>query len=147
MVKHVALILCLAACGSKSSPTTSPTQQATVTLPDLPFDELDHDQKAEFMKQKVLPAMEPVFKNHDPEEFAEFTCKTCHGAQAAQGHFDMPNTELPKLNFNDMSKWKPEDLEWMQNEVKPTMAKLLSRPEFTPENPTGFGCQSCHTTE
>jgi mono/diheme cytochrome c family protein len=94
-----------------------------------------------------VPAMEPIFKKHDAQEFAEFGCQTCHGKQAAQGHFDMPNPDLPKLNFNDMSQFKPEDIEWMKTEVKPAMAKLLEEEEFTPENPKGFGCQDCHVTE
>lgn len=141
------LFVAAAACGGKSSSSTTPAEPAAVALPDKPFDELDHDQKIEFMKQKVMPAMAPVFKNHDAEEFAEFGCKTCHGPQAEQGHFDMPSTELPKLNFNDMSQWKKEDLDWMGNEVKPTMAKLLSRPEYSEENPTGFGCPACHVVE
>jgi mono/diheme cytochrome c family protein len=143
------LFVATAACGSKSTATsTAPTSEsAQVVLPDVPFDDLDHDQKIEFMKQKVVPAMEPIFKNHDPQEFAEFGCQTCHGAQAAKGHFDMPSTDLPKLDFKDTSKFKKEDLEWMAQQVKPAMAKLLSRPEYTPETPTGFGCQNCHMVE
>jgi hypothetical protein len=150
MKKLACLLLVVAtACGSKSATTTTaPTSEpAKVVLPDVPFDDLDHDQKIEFMKQKVVPVMEPIFKNHAPKEFAEFGCQTCHGAQAAKGHFDMPSAELPKLDFKDMSKFKKEDLEWMAQQVKPTMAKLLSEPEFTPENPTGFGCQNCHMVE
>jgi hypothetical protein len=147
-MKYFALVLFIAACGSKAAPTSTTTETtATPVLPDVPFDQLDHDQKIEFMKQRVMPAMEPVFKKHDEKEFAEFGCKTCHGEQAAQGHFHMPNAGIPKLTFKDMSKFKPEDIEWMKNEVKPAMAKLLGEPEFTPENPTGFGCQSCHETE
>lgn len=149
-MKYLALILCLAACGSKSPSSTTTTQStATAVLPDVPFDQLDHDQKAEFMKQKVMPAMEPIFKNHDAQEFAEFGCVTCHGKQALEGHFDLPTADLPKLDFKDMSKHKPEDLEWMAKEVKPAMAKLLGRPEFDPEkpDPKGFGCQNCHMTE
>ena len=144
-MKYFALILCLAACGSKPAPTTTTTTQSTATtLPDVPFDELDHDQRAEFMKQKVGPAMAEIFQKHDAHEFAEFGCKTCHGSQAEQGHFDMPSADLPKLNFKDMSQYKPEDLEWMKNEVKPTMAKLLGEPEYSEENPEGFGCTHCH---
>ena len=147
-------IFFLAACGSKAAPTTttpSPSGEtggtaAVATLPDVAFEQLDHDQRIEFMKQKVMPAMKPIFQNHDATKYAEFSCKTCHGEQAAQGHFDMPNPDLPKLDFNDMSKWKKEDLEWMGKEVKPTMAKLLSLPEYTPENPKGFGCTACHTS-
>jgi hypothetical protein len=151
MQKYIACLVMLAACGGSKSPpsasTTTPTDQpAQVVLPDVPFDKLEHEQRIEFMKQKVMPAMEPIFKNHDAKKFAEFGCVTCHGKQALEGHFDMPSTELPKLDFKDMSKWKKEDLEWMSEEVKPAMARLLSEPEFTPENPTGFGCQNCHTT-
>jgi hypothetical protein len=139
----VALVL-VSACGSKS-PTTTTTPTATVALPDVEFDKLDHDQQIEFMKQKVVPAMEPLFKQHDAKKYAEFGCKTCHGDQATEGHFDMPNAGLPKLDFADMSKFKKDDLEWMGKEIKPAMAKLLKQPEYTPENPKGFGCLECHT--
>lgn len=144
-----ALVAALAACGSKSSsssPTTTPGDPvAAVELPDVPFDQLDHDQKIEFMKQKVMPAMEPIFKNHDATKFAEFTCKTCHGEGAAQGEFHMPNDKLPKLNFADPSQHKKEDMEWMSKQVKPQMAALLKETEYSPENPEGFGCLHCHT--
>lgn len=152
MTKLAALVLFAAACGSSKpaeTTTTTPVTEkpAEVVLPDVAFDQLDHDQKIEFMKHKVVPTMAPIFKNHDPQEFAEFGCVTCHGKQAKDGHFDMPSTDLPKLNFKDMSKFKKEDLEWMGKEVKPAMAKLLGEAEYTPENPTGFGCQDCHVVE
>jgi len=147
----LASLVVAAACGSKTPATTTPTGDgtgsATAVLPDVPFDKLDHDQQIQFMKEKVVPAMEPIFKNHDPKEFAEFGCKTCHGDGAEKGEFEMPNPNLPKLNFNDMSKHKKEDLEWMGGQVKPTMAKLLQEPEMTQESPTGFGCLACHTAE
>lgn len=151
-MKLLLIVLFAAACSSKAAPatTTPPTEEKVVTLPEgVPFDQLDQDQRIEFMKQKVVPTMQPIFQNHDPKEFAEFGCKTCHGEQAEQGHFDMPNPGLPKLNFKDqseMAKFSKEDMEWMAKEVKPAMAKLLSEPEFTPENPNGFGCTGCHTT-
>jgi len=146
-----AVLVAAAACGSKSpSTTTTPTggePAATVVLPDLPFDKLDHEQQVAFMKQKVMPAMKPVFQNHDAKDFATFGCKTCHGDQAKEGKFDMPNAKLPKLNFNDMSKFKKEDIEWMEKEVLPTMAKVLDLPMYSKENPKGFGCLACHTME
>lgn len=141
-----------AACGSKSSTeNTTPIDpnadsgNADVVLPDVPFDQLDHDQQIEFMKTKVMPTMGPIFKNHDAKEFAEFGCKTCHGPGAEKGEFVMPNSDLPVLDFKDTSKYEKADLEWMSNEVKPTMAKLLGEPEYSQENPTGFGCGNCHT--
>ena len=149
----VAAILVLAACGSKPAAPTTPKEgegnggAATVTLPDVPFADLDHDQRIAFMKQKVVPVMKPVYQNHDAKDFAQFGCKTCHGEQAKQGHFDMPNPKLPKLNFNDMSKFKKEDIEWMEKEVLPTMAKILGQPLYSKDNPKGFGCLECHTLE
>ena len=129
-----------AACGPKPDP-------ATPALPDVPFDQLDHDQKIVFMKQVVTPKMRPLFQGHDAQKFAEFGCKTCHGPDADSGEFHMPNDLLPKLNLADTSKFKARDLEFMQSEVKPTMAKLLRQQEHTPENTDGFGCLNCHAEE
>ncbi|TMQ07439.1 MAG: hypothetical protein E6J91_35385 [Deltaproteobacteria bacterium] len=150
-MRSIAVVLVFAAaCGSKSPSTTTPRagdDSATMVLPDLPFDKLDPDQRAAFMKQKVVPQMKVIFQNHDAKDFAGFGCKTCHGEQAKEGHFDMPNPKLPKLNFKDMSKFKKEDIEWMKNEVWPTMGKILGMPLHSEENPKGFGCLNCHTQE
>jgi hypothetical protein len=144
----IAFVMFAAACGSKpSSTTTPPAGGATVALPDLPFAKLNHEQQIEFMKQKVLPAMEPVFKNHDPKDFANFGCDTCHGEGANEGKFDMPNPKLPKLNFKDLSKFKKEDLEWMGKEVEPKMGAILGLELYSESNPKGFGCLNCHTQE
>jgi len=136
----VAILVFTAACGAKPALTT-PTGEA------IPFDKLDHDQRIEFMKQKVVPQMKPIFQMHDSKKFAEFGCTTCHGEQAKDGHFDMPNAKLPKLNFNDMSKFKKEDIDWMKEQVLPTMARILDQPVHSQENPKGFGCLECHTQE
>ena len=140
----------VAACGSRpastsTTPSTGDGSAAAVVLPDVPFDKLDHEQRIAFMKQKVMPAMTPIFQGHDPKDFAEFGCQTCHGPDAKEGHFDMPNPGLPKLNFKDMSNFKKDDLDWMAKQVAPTMANLLGEPLWSPENPTGFGCLACHT--
>lgn len=143
MRASLAVLVFLVACGSKA-PATAPPGGAEVALPDVPFDKLDHDQRIAFMKQKVVPAMTPVFQHHDAQDFAEFGCQTCHGAQAKDGHFDMPNPGLPKLDFQHMEDYKQADLEWMGKEVMPTMARLLGREPYSDANPTGFGCLACH---
>jgi len=150
MKLFVALVAFSAACGSTPAPATTPppATEAVVTLPDLPFAELDHGQKVAFMKQKVMPAMKPLFQAHDPKDFAEFKCTTCHGEGAKEGKFEMPNAKLPKLNFADHnSKFKKEDLEWMAKDIMPTMGKILNLPLYSPDNPKGFGCLACHTKE
>jgi len=144
----VAVALFAAGCGAKSPGPAAPTQAeptASVALPDLPFDKLDHDQRIEFMKQKVMPAMKPLFEKHDAAKYAEFGCTTCHGQQAKQGHFDMPNPGLPKLDPANMGKFKAEDIEWMKTDIMPTMAKLLQMEPWSPDNQKGFGCAGCHT--
>jgi len=142
-----------AACGSKP-PTTTTTppaagsaidDKAAVVLPDLPFDDLDHDQRVEFMKQKVVPTMKPLFQNHDPEGFAGFGCPTCHGESAKQGQYVMPNPKLPKLDMSHLDKFKKEDVEWMKTQILPTMAGLIGEPVQSPDNPKGFHCFECHT--
>src|ERR1700749_572091 len=98
-MRAILLVALIAACGGKSTPAATttpaaagPTAEATPKpLPDVPFDQLDQDQRANLKKEKVAPAMKPVFQNHDPKMYAEFGCKTCHGKEVEKGHFDMPN--------------------------------------------------------
>jgi len=149
----LASLVLASACGSKAPATTTTTGggdtagSAVPVLPDVPFEKLDHDQQIQFMKEVVVPTMAPLFQAHDAKEFAEFGCKTCHGPGAEKGEYELPNPLLPKLDFADMSKHKKEDLEWMGKVIKPNMAKLLKEPEYSAENPKGFGCGECHTIE
>jgi len=135
----------VAACGPK--PGGAGPGSAQVVLPDVPFDELDHDQRFDFMKQVVVPTLGPMFKRHDKQKFAQFGCKTCHGKGADRGEYHMPNDDLPKLNLADLSKYKQADIEFMQNDVLPTMARLVKRSVWTPEDTDGFGCLECHPKE
>jgi mono/diheme cytochrome c family protein len=142
MIKPLALALLVAACGGKTAAPAAP-------LPDVPFASLDHAQQIEFMKQKVVPAMQPVFQKHDAKKYAEFGCATCHGDQAKDGHFDMPNAGLPKIGYTKeyYARFKPEDLNWMGTEVMPKMADLLKmKTSYTEPDPKdAFGCGNCHT--
>jgi hypothetical protein len=123
---------------------TTPTAQAPTPAASTTFEHLDLDHRIEFMKTVVLPKMKPIFQTHDAKKFSSFGCQTCHGAGANSGDYEMPNTDLPKLDFSDLGHFQQVDLDWMQNEVKPTMASLLGQPEST-RTRKGFGCLSCHT--
>lgn len=138
--------LLLAGCWSRArAPAPAPTGEDIVsTVPDVPFEQLDHDQRIAFMKQKVVPTMAPLFQRHDAARFAKFSCQTCHGAAALEGEFHMPNDALPRLHLGNLAKHDPEDVEFMTTVVKPMMAKLLKQPEHSRENPDGFGCLACH---
>lgn len=142
MKSKLSLFAIVIAGGCASPTATQP--QTTVQPSSTSFEHMDLDHRIEFMKTVVLPKMKPIFQNHDAKKFASFDCTTCHGNGAASGDYEMPNSDLPKLDFSDLSKFQQAELDWMQNEVKPTMAGLLQMPEST-RTRKGFGCLSCHT--
>jgi hypothetical protein len=111
--------------------------------------DLTKDEKKEIMKKQVVPAMRELWKS-SPEPDAEIECTFCHGDQAMDGKFDMPNKDLPMLDFKtgmaDIKKKKDGQawIEFMGGKVKPKMAEILGLPEYSKDNPTGFGCGNCH---
>ena len=135
-------LVCLAACSAPPKPRPRPAavEQVTPALPDVPFAQLDDKQREQFMHDVVVPAMRPIFASH----VSDFRCRTCHGPSADGGDYRMPNPDLPRLDFHDLSPFKQADIDWMMKDVKPAMAKLLRMPEMSREVPDGFGCESCH---
>jgi len=109
------------------------------------------DQKKEFMKTIVVPKMKTVFQEFDSSRYAELGCKTCHGAGAKEGKFQMPNPGLPKLNpergFAKHKKKQAAVTKFMMEHVAPEMAKTLGVEPYNPETHQGFGCFSCHTMD
>jgi len=118
----------------------------------IDWDKMSTDEKKAYMKKTVLPTMKKLFVAVDKKHYAAMNCATCHGKKAAENKFKMPSAELPKLpqptdqaGFMALQQKKPEVVKFMGTQVKPTMAKLLGKPEWEPTNPTGFGCYGCHT--
>jgi hypothetical protein len=116
---------------------------------DSEFDKLDFDGRVKFMKEKVVPAMKTAFQKHDPKEFAEFNCKTCHGKEGKEKKFKMPNPDLPELDFAALKagKQEPEMAKFMAEVVNPDMAKLLGAQPYSDKTPDGFGCLACHVAK
>jgi len=148
-------IYLLTACGGSQPPAEAAPgggEEAAPSTPapppSKPFHELTQDEKFAVMKNTVMPTMKPLFQAQDPEKFKDFGCVTCHGPHAKQGKFDMPNPDLPKLNFADELKVHkektPEMLTFMMEKVTPEMAKSLNEPHFDPATKKGFGCLACH---
>jgi hypothetical protein len=125
----------------------SAAASSVVSAGDFDFSKLSRDDKIKFMKQKVMPAMKPLFQKFDPKNFAKFTCKTCHGKDPQRAKYEMPTPDLPPLDFEAIKAGKedPKVVEFMSKIVKPEMAKLFHMPEMSESEPNGFGCLHCHT--
>ncbi len=156
-----AFIAVVAACsstkGAESAPPSSTTEAPPAEAPapwadgsPVVFEELPDDLKGRFMKEVVVPKMQPLFQAHDPKEFAEFGCKTCHGEDAKARHFEMPAPDIHVLSMSTMMKKDKEEhpntFKFMQEVVVPEMAKLLGEAPYDPATNKGFGCMECHTT-
>ncbi|HEY4393997.1 MAG TPA: hypothetical protein VGP64_08045 [Polyangia bacterium] len=135
-----------------------PVIDATVA-PKLParskidWEKMNESQRKKYMKTTVLPQMKKLFVAVD-KKYKDMSCGTCHGGNAAEVKFKMPNPELPKLppptdrqGFMALQQKKPDMVKFMGTQVKPAVAALLNIDEWSPTNPKGFGCYGCHTQE
>jgi hypothetical protein len=118
----------------------------------IDWEHMSKDERKKYMKLTVLPEMKKAFQAYDAKAYKKFTCETCHGDGATEGTFKMPNPKLPKLptareGFMALQQKKPEAVKFMGTVVKPTMARLLGLPEWSPQNMKGFGCYQCHNKE
>lgn len=166
--KHATLVFSLglsgalfAACGGAGAPaesaepassgeesTETPAQTAQTaeasTGETKEFDDMSAPEKMNHMKTVVMPHMAKVFQEASAEEYADFSCTTCHGPGAKNGEFEMPSGTLPALNKEEMDE-HPEVTKFMAERVVPEMAKLLGEEPYNPETQEGFGCYDCHT--
>jgi hypothetical protein len=152
MVGALALAM---ACGGGSTETETEVETETEgtggeqprpPLPDVPFDQLTHEQKGQFMAERVLPEMRTMFQELDGERFAEFNCATCHGENAQAVDFHMPNgisPLRPDLMPRLFTSTNPMPV-FMRERVWPRMAELLQEPQFDQATGQGFSCFNCH---
>jgi hypothetical protein len=128
---------------------------AKLLLPDGPpvmggkaWEDLGKAERKRAMKDVVLPRMAQVFKQLDAERYAKIDCTLCHGQRAKQSNFQMPNPDLPTLDFaNKLRKERAEKFQttrFMFKHVVPEMLLALGVRPFDPKTGQGFGCQSCH---
>lgn len=110
--------------------------------------EMDESARMEHMAAVVMPRMQEIFLDHDPERFADFGCATCHGSGASSGDFGMPNESLPHLDaaklYKKHRKQTPDMVKLMWKEVEPAMGEALAQTY-------GFdgyvSCELCHVVE
>jgi hypothetical protein len=131
------------------SDTTEPsasTSASVVEAPTVWSDSLSKEQMVAMMKQRVVPAMKPIFQAADAKRYADFGCRTCHGPD-----FKDPKSYLPKLHLvgGKLEEFttKPDVAKFMAEKVAPEMAKALGLKPFDPATHEGFGCGGCHPME
>lgn len=125
--------------------------------PEVAWKDMTKEQKGKFMKAVIVPKMKVTFQKFDGKKFEKFNCATCHGKDAKDREFKMPNPKadihpLPDSaeGFKAMMAKKPDWPKWakfMGEEVEPQIAGLLGMPVFNPQKPDkdAFGCNRCHT--
>lgn len=146
------VLVCAIHFGNQSSDSRATPHSPILADSALTYDAMDHEQRIEFMKTTVLPTMRKVFASFDSVKFPKINCNTCHGDGSKDGTFKMPNPKLIKMpknteGFVELRQKHPDLMRFMMTTVKPTMAKLLGKPEFNMQTHTGFGCGNCHTSE
>ncbi len=109
------------------------------------WQDMDFDERKEYMTQVVEPAAQDLFQEFDAAEYAEFSCSTCHGDDAEDVDYEMPNglTELPVSGFPFSESSDPDEArygEFMEDTLNPEIAALVDQQP----GPQGFGCYACH---
>lgn len=118
--------------------------------PPKPWGEMTGAERKAYMRDVVVPTLEPLFLAYDAERFASFGCRTCHGASARQRAYAMPSPELFALHPSGtpeqkrLVEEKEEAARFMFNAVTPTMRQLLGAQPYDAATATGFSCFSCH---
>lgn len=148
--------IALAACGGATTEPTTPASSNAATpagssataAPTAWQHGMSKDQQIAIMKQRVMPAMSKVFKEHDATKYAEFSCKTCHGPGPG---LPEPREVLPHLTLKDGEltafQEKPEIAKWMAEKVSPAMAEAMGMKPYDPKTHEGFGCGNCHAID
>ncbi len=107
-----------------------------------------HEQRFGFMAAKIHPRMHRMFTVYDDSYADSFTCQTCHGEDADQVDWRMPNPDLyplPKGNPVEASaEYDPEMTEFMVSNITEDLRKNLNR-GVGPD--VEVSCHSCHPIE
>lgn len=110
--------------------------------------EMDFEERREYMVEVVAPTMREIFQERDAQRWADFSCFTCHGADAADRNYAMPNqlSALPLEGTLDYAEsLDPEMNEFMLDEVFPVFVDLLDETKYAPDDaPDGYRCTGCH---
>ena len=169
--------LALAACDKKTEPTNPPppsdsgavpasddgaaaadgageggAEDTEPGAPGVAWHDKTFDQKKTWMGVEVFPKMKAAFQEHDGATYKKFTCDTCHGEDGKDKGYKMPVDSIYPLDPKDPIKgamdYDEKVTKFMIDVVTPQMVEMLEGVEpYSADNPSGFGCMSCHPAE
>lgn len=146
LLSFIVVLGCGGSSSTQASGETETTGGETASADQIPWEQMTHEQRGHFMAHVVMPAMQPIFQDHDATRYAEFSCGTCHGANAHDVNFMMPNGLHPLDHATIMATFQSQDpsATWMTQHVWPRMAELLGEEPFDQATGSGFRCTDCH---
>lgn len=149
--------------GSETSAATTETEEPQVDsigirprgedeipVTPRPWAEMSPEEKGQFMGAEVLPYMRTLFQEYDGERYASVNCATCHGQNATERNFEMPNPDILPLHPSGspeqraMVEAHPRMVRFMFNHVVPAMRQMIGAEEYDAETGEGFSCYFCH---
>lgn len=139
----------LTACGGKGASSDAEAPGAAPKS-ETPWRDKTREEKLEWMALAVLPRMKTLFVEYDAEKYADFDCKTCHGADMELVDYEMPNALFSLSKQDPIEAAREYDAEmtaFMVRTVTPEMARLLDRNVTRAPGGPGFGCLGCHPAE
>ena len=144
-----------AACARSIAPKVAPRPASSASSAAIApradgWSALSWEERHDQMTWLVHPQMATLFQRFEKTPYPELTCRTCHGTDAEQVQYKMPNG-LPALDPDHMpdpnSGPDAETAKFMYEEVTPKMADLLGVDLRDPRTGRGFGCFSCHPVD
>ncbi len=139
MNRHLFLIaVTLLACSAsrppanQSKPLAAPAAAPSANPNQDEWAPLTWEERHDTMTWSLLPSMMPVFQKTFATDLPKLNCRTCHGKNAEQVQYRMPNG-LPALDPTHLPTGRIADA--MKNEVTPLLSQILGKPET---------CFSCH---
>jgi len=137
LVACVALVSSCAACGGGAPARTLPA--AKPAEPDE-WAKASWEERHATMTWGVLPSMARTFQHFENSGVPRLTCRTCHGVDAEERNYKMPNASLAVLDPAQLPKPESSRIaRFMHEEVVPQMRDLL-------ESPT-LSCFQCHPSD
>lgn len=139
----------LASCGGSSSKPARGSAETRAVV--HTWEHATWEDRHTTMTFVVLPNMGQLWQKFEHTDAPTLTCRTCHGEDAEEKKYAMPNPSLPPLDAShlpDPYSRDPHEAKWaafMIHDVVPTMTDLLDAQPYDAKTDSGFWCFDCHT--